>query len=282
MHTVTDPGSMSAWADAARARGARIGFVPTMGFLHAGHVSLMERLRPEVDALVVSIFVNPLQFGPNEDLARYPRNPEGDARACESAGVDVLLTMESGAGGAFYPPGFSTSVAVGGLTDRLCGASRPGHFDGVTTVVARLLNVTRCDVACFGEKDWQQLAVVRRMVRDLAMPVEILGAPLVRDADGLALSSRNAYLDVDARSRALSLHRALFAMASLASHGTTDVGHVLDAGRSLLDVDRVDYLELVDPDSLEPIEVLDRPARALVAAFVGPTRLIDNLAVEPG
>lgn len=273
---------MAAWSDALRSRGARIGFVPTMGFLHAGHVSLMDRLRPEVDALVVSIFVNPLQFGPNEDLARYPRDPEGDARACESAGVDVLFTMESGAGGVFYPPGFSTSVAVAGLTERLCGASRPGHFDGVSTVVARLLNVTRCHVACFGEKDWQQLAVIRRMVRDLAMPVEIVGAPLIRDADGLALSSRNAYLDIDARSRALSLHRALFAMRDLAARGTSDVGRLLDAGRSLLEVDRVDYLELVDQDSLEPLDTLDRPARALVAAFVGPTRLIDNLAVEPG
>lgn len=281
MITVTDPESITRWADEKRAAGRRIGFVPTMGFLHAGHTSLMERLRPEVDELVVSIFVNPLQFGPKEDLARYPRDPEGDALRCAKAGVDCLFTMESGAGGAFYPDGFSTHVAVAGLTEGLCGASRPGHFDGVTTVVARLFGLVRCHVACFGEKDWQQLAVIRRMVRDLALPVQIVGGPLIRDADGLALSSRNAYLRSDARARALSLHKALFAMRDAAAAGTLDAAALRARGKKLLQVERLDYLDVVDAESLKPLTVVDRPARAMVAAFVGGTRLIDNVAVGP-
>ncbi|MEZ4322422.1 MAG: pantoate--beta-alanine ligase [Myxococcota bacterium] len=261
-----------AWWSSGRT--GKIGLVPTMGFLHDGHISLMQRLRADVDHLIVSIFVNPLQFGPNEDLDRYPRDPEGDAAKCEAAGVDVLFSPTD-----FYPSDFSTTVSVARLTDRLCGASRPGHFDGVTTVVARLFGVTRCHVACFGEKDYQQLAVVRRMVRDLALPVEIIGAPLVRDADGLALSSRNKYLTPDDRQRALSLHRALFAMRDAAAAGEHGVSALLARGRSVLQADREDYLEIVDAESLEPLTELDRPARALVAAYVGSTRLIDNIAL---
>lgn len=276
MQIIRDPAEMTAWAEAERAEGRRIGFVPTMGFLHAGHTSLMEMLRPSVNWLVVSIFVNPLQFGPNEDLDRYPRDPEGDAAKCRGAGTDVLFMPGSAAD--FYPDGFCTSVSVHDLTDMLCGASRPGHFDGVTTVVARLFGVVRCHEAAFGEKDYQQLTVIRRMVRDLALPVRIVPGTLVRDADGLALSSRNKYLGPDERQRALTLHRALGAMAEAAQPGD-DAERLLALGRSQITADRLDYLQLVDAESLRPLQVLDRPARALVAAFYGSTRLIDNAAI---
>ncbi len=270
------PEAMVAWADAARRSGKRIGLVPTMGFLHAGHVALMEQVRPSVDALVVSIYVNPLQFGPGEDLDRYPRDPEGDAAKCAAAGVDAIFSPRT-----LYPEGFQTSVSVHELSEGLCGATRPGHFDGVCTVVARLFGLTRCDVACFGEKDYQQLAVIRRMVRDLALPVTIVAGALIRDVDGLALSSRNKYLSADERKRALSLHRALFAMADAARAGERHPDALLALGQGRLDVDRLDYLALVDAETLRPVGTLDRPARALVAAFVGSTRLIDNVAVGP-
>ncbi len=250
--------------------GRRVGLVPTMGFLHRGHVSLIEALRPEVDRLAVSIYVNPLQFGPNEDLARYPRDPSGDAEKCANAGADVLFMPTD-----LYPDGFQTSVSVHGLSEGLCGAFRPGHFDGVATVVARLFGLTRCDVAIFGEKDWQQLQVIRRMGADLALPVDVRGAPLVRDVDGLALSSRNTYLSAAERARALSLSRALFAMQQSAD---VDAARRLALGRSLLDVDRLDYLEIVD-ENLRPVDVVGADSRALVAAYVGKTRLIDNVAL---
>ncbi len=269
---------MSRWADARRKAGQTIGLVPTMGFLHDGHESLMRLVRPQCDALVVSIYVNPLQFGPTEDLSRYPRDEAGDLARCAAAGVDAVLLPSD-----LYPPGFATSVSVLGITDGLCGAARPGHFTGVATVVARLFGITRADVASFGEKDWQQLMVIRRMATDLAIPVRIVPGPLVRDADGLALSSRNTYLSPDERRRALSLSRALFAIrdAVLTSPQGTPVAELEALGRLILDVDRLDYLAVVDAESLAPIEVIDGPARALVAAFVGRTRLIDNVAVGP-
>ncbi len=278
MITLTRTAEMQAWARAHRAE--RIGFVPTMGFLHAGHTSLMDHLRPDVDLLVASIFINPLQFAPGEDLDQYPRDPEGDSAKCEAHGVDVLFVPDD-----FYPDDFTTRVAVHRLTERLCGASRPDHFGGVTTVVSRLFGVTGCNVACFGEKDYQQLAVIRRMVRDLALPVEVVGAPLVRDVDGLALSSRNKYLSVDDRKRALNLHQALFAMREARQAGTTDVSELLAVGTPVLQAGceptqlRVDYLEIVDADTLEPVSTVDRPCRAMVAAFLGSTRLIDNIAL---
>jgi pantoate--beta-alanine ligase len=247
-----------------------------MGYLHDGHRSLMRRLRGQVDHLVVSIYVNPLQFGPNEDLDTYPRDIEGDLDKCRAEGVDCVFMPPD-----LYPDGFCTTVSVAGLTDGLCGASRPAHFDGVTTVVTRLFGVVACDVACFGEKDFQQLMVIRRMVRDLALPVRIVPGPLMRDDDGLALSSRNRYLSADQRQRGLSLHRALFAMRRASS---TDATALLALGRDRLELgpdDRLDYLELVDAESLQPVERVDRPARALVAAFVGNTRLIDNVAIGP-
>jgi pantoate--beta-alanine ligase len=245
-----------------------------MGFLHAGHASLMDLLRPRCDALVVSIYVNPIQFGAGEDLDRYPRDPEGDAATCEAHGVDAIFQPE-----VMYPPGFATRVRVSGLTEGLCGANRPTHFEGVTTVVARLFGLARCDVAAFGEKDFQQLQVIRRMVADLALPVDIVPGPIVRDDDGLALSSRNAYLSPAERRRGLTLSRALRAMAEAAASGARDVARLRALGRDVLDVDRLDYLEVVDVDTLTPVERVEGPARALVAAHVGATRLIDNVAL---
>jgi pantoate--beta-alanine ligase len=232
----------------------------------------MALARPLCDHLVVSIYVNPLQFGPGEDLDSYPRDPEGDSAACEAEGVDTIFMPPD-----LYDPDHCTTVTVAGLTNGLCGASRPGHFDGVTTVVSRLFGLVQPDLAVFGEKDYQQLAVIRRMVRDLGMPIEILGGQLVRDVDGLALSSRNAYLSTPERQRGLSLHRALYAMAQSRSPSTAER---LDLGREILQADHVDYLEIVDATSLVPLEQIDRPARALVAARIGNTRLIDNIALD--
>jgi pantoate--beta-alanine ligase len=233
----------------------------------------MRLARQRCDLLVVSIYVNPKQFGPNEDLSRYPRDPEGDAAKCAAEGTDVIFLPDD-----LYGTTHRTLVAVRDLTAGLCGAIRPGHFDGVTTVVARLFGFAQPHLAVFGEKDFQQLAVIRRMTADLAMPIEIVGGPLVRDHDGLALSSRNTYLSVADRQRALSLHRALFAIAK---HPSASAAERIDAARSMLDVDRLDYLTVVDPDTLQPVERVDSPARALVAGLVGKTRLIDNVAVSP-
>jgi len=268
---VADPRQVQATSLAARARGQRVGFVPTMGALHDGHLSLMELARPLCDRLVVSIYVNPLQFGPNEDLDRYPRDLDGDVARCASVEVDEVFAPTD-----LYDADHATTVHVEGLTKRLCGADRPGHFDGVTTVVSRLFGVVQPHLAVFGEKDFQQLQVIRRMVRDLAMAIEIVPGPLVRDPDGLAMSSRNLRLSPADRQRALSLHRALRAMRD--SLDPVALAR-LQLGRSLLDVDRLDYLEIVDPHSLEPLDRIDRPARALVAAHVGDVRLIDNLAL---
>ena len=269
MRTLSDPAALNAGMLRLRAAGTRIGFVPTMGFLHEGHLSLMRLARAHCDHLVVSIFVNPLQFGPSEDLDRYPRDAEGDAAKCQANGVDTLFTPSE-----LYPPDRSTLVQVTELTSGLCGASRPGHFDGVTTVVARLFGLVQPHTAVFGEKDYQQLAVIRRMVRDLCLPVDVLGGPLVRDADGLALSSRNEFLDAPSRARALSLNRAL---RTLAGATTTNAAERIALGRAELDTDGVDYLAIVDPDSLQPLTEINGRARALVAARIGNTRLIDNL-----
>jgi pantoate--beta-alanine ligase len=273
MEIVRSFGEVAARTKALRAAGRSIGFVPTMGFLHEGHRSLMRISRARADVSVVSIFVNPLQFGPNEDLARYPRDPEGDARQCEAEHVDLLFLPD----GTLYAEAHSTTVHVGELTDRLDGSARPGHFDGVATVVARLFGLVHPTLAVFGEKDFQQLAVIRRMTEDLALDVEIVAGPLVRDTDGLALSSRNKYLSPAERTRALSLHQALFAMRAERDRDPQRLGSI---GRGLLDVDRLDYLEIVDPRSLRPLDTDARGGRALVAAFVGRTRLIDNIALD--
>ena len=275
MQVLRDPQRMVEQGRLWRAEGLRVGFVPTMGFLHEGHTALMDAVRPLVDRLVVSIYVNPLQFGPNEDLDRYPRDPEGDSQKCQAHGTDLLFMPTD-----LYPDGFRSSVAVHGLTAGLCGASRPGHFDGVTTVVCRLFNLVGCHLAAFGEKDFQQLAVIQQMVRDLAMPVEILPVPLVRDTDGLALSSRNKYLDPDQRRRALSLSGSLNRLAAEAAAGERSVAVLIERAIDRLDCDALDYLEVVDAQTLEPLSTLhDRPARALVAARYGATRLIDNVGV---
>jgi pantoate--beta-alanine ligase len=273
------PAEMTAWAEAARARGERIAFVPTMGYLHAGHVSLLEEGRRRAQKLVLSIFVNPAQFGPSEDLARYPRDLQGDLAKAAGAGTDVAYVPEAG---DVYPPGYQTFVEVRELEKGLCGDFRPGHFVGVATVVCKLFNVVRPHLALFGEKDYQQLAVIRRMVRDLDMPIEIVGLPIVREPDGLAMSSRNAYLSPAERERARSLSRGLFAARARAQAGERDGAALTEIVRASLagQADRVDYVELRDADTLAALPRLDRPAVLAVAAYVGKTRLIDNIGLD--
>ncbi|HEY7376996.1 MAG TPA: pantoate--beta-alanine ligase [Polyangia bacterium] len=270
------PAEMTAWSAAARARGERIAFVPTMGALHAGHVTLLREARKLGQRLALSIFVNPTQFGPNEDLARYPRDLAGDLAKAAGAGTDVAFVPDAR---DVYPAGFQTTVEVRELARGLCGPFRPGHFAGVATVVCKLFNVVRPDVAVFGEKDYQQLAIVRRMVADLDMGIEIVGVPTVREPDGLAMSSRNAYLSPPERARALSLSRALFAARDAVAGGARRADAIVARARAALDVDRIDYVELVDAGSLQPLATVDRPAVLAVAAFIGRTRLIDNVRV---
>ncbi|HXJ19836.1 MAG TPA: pantoate--beta-alanine ligase [Polyangia bacterium] len=267
---------MAAWSRAARRRGERIAFVPTMGALHEGHVTLLREARLRGDRLALSIFVNPTQFGPNEDLARYPRDLPGDLQKAAGAGTDVAFVPEAS---DMYPPGSQTVVDVRELARGLDGVFRPGHFAGVATVVAKLFNIVAPDVAVFGEKDFQQLAIVRRMVADLSMPIEIVGIPTVREPDGLAMSSRNAYLSPDDRRRALSLSRALFGARQRAAAGVREAALLLQEARDALDIDRLDYLELCDAGTLVPIVKVDRPAVLLVAGFIGRTRLIDNVQI---
>ncbi|HVU30344.1 MAG TPA: pantoate--beta-alanine ligase [Sphingomicrobium sp.] len=265
----------------ARARAALdkgLALVPTMGALHAGHMALIGEAARHSPNVAATIFVNPTQFGPNEDFGRYPRRETEDARMLKEAGCDLLWlpSLED-----IYPEGFSTRVHVSGVSDRWEGEARPGHFDGVATIVAKLLLSVRPDVALFGEKDFQQLAVIRRMVEDLGIPVEIVGVPTVRDDDGLALSSRNAYLSKDERRRAVALPQAL-EHSRRAILGGSPVPDVLDgARRSLLEAgfSRVDYFALVDASTLEPIEAPAGSMRLIAAAVIGSTRLIDNLAV---
>jgi pantoate--beta-alanine ligase len=266
---------------AARSAGRRVGLVPTMGALHAGHLALVGKAKDAAGFVIASIFVNPKQFGPTEDFARYPRDEAADSAALASAGCDLLFAPPVE---AVYPPGFRTRVAVDGLSDPFEGEARPGHFEGVATVVAKLLLMALPDVALFGEKDWQQLAVIRRMVADLDLPVRIHAGPTVRDADGLALSSRNAYLSAADRASAVALPRALVRAATALGAGGP-VGEVLAEARAAVlagGFSAVDYLALVDPDTLAPIAALDRPGRLLAAARIGGVRLLDNLAVAPG
>jgi pantoate--beta-alanine ligase len=270
---------MTAWSRAARARGERIAFVPTMGALHAGHVALLAEARKRGDKLALSIFVNPTQFGPSEDLARYPRDLPGDLAKAAGAGTDVAFVPEVA---EIYPAGFQTTIEVRELARGLDGVSRPGHFAGVATVVAKLFNIVQPDLAVFGEKDFQQLAIVRRLVADLAMGIEIVGLPTVREPDGLAMSSRNAYLSPAERMRALSLSRALFAARDRAAAGERDAKTLVDGARAALDVDRFDYLELCDAATLAPVARVEGPSVLLVAAFIGRTRLIDNVRLGAG
>ena len=263
-----------------RRQGETLAFVPTMGCLHRGHLALVERARAEADRVIVSIFVNPSQFGPGEDLTAYPRMADADCAKLEDAGVDlVFLPTEE----ALYPSGDQTVVMLSELPQHLCGLSRPVHFQGVATVCSKLFNAVGPDVVVFGEKDYQQLQVIRRMVKDLLLPIRVIGVPTVREADGLALSSRNQYLSPDERTQALSLRQALQEAASLAAHGEQNVDRILGAmkGRITASGGQVDYIAVVDPETLESLENLEHEARALVAVQFGGARLIDNIALRP-
>lgn len=264
----------------ARIDGRRLGLVPTMGALHEGHLSLVRTARQRCDSVAVSIFVNPTQFGPNEDLARYPRSFERDCQLLEVEGVNIVFAP---AEQEMYSPGSSTFVTVEGLSEKLCGKSRPGHFRGVTTVVAKLFNIVEPDVAVFGQKDSAQAVIIRRMARDLNFGVEIVVCPIVRERDGLAMSSRNAYLDPRQRKQALVLYRALMRVQFLSDKGESDAQRLIAAAQEVLRDEpevRVDYFEIVDPETLDPVADISKGALVAVAAFVGTTRLIDNILLH--
>jgi pantoate--beta-alanine ligase len=266
---------------ALRTNGRSIGLVPTMGALHAGHVSLVRAAREQCDAVVVSIFVNPTQFGPNEDFAKYPRTWDADCALLESEGVDLILAPIAT---EMYPAGASTFVEVEGVSDRLDGASRPGHFRGVSTVVAKLFHIVSPDKAFFGQKDAAQVAVLRKMVRDLNFDLELVVCPTVREADGLALSSRNRYLSVEERRQALVLSRALQRVEERVAQGVLDAATLIDDALAVLASEpgiRLDYFKVVDPDTLEDVADVRNSALAAIAVFVGPTRLIDNAVIAP-
>ncbi|MBF0166688.1 MAG: pantoate--beta-alanine ligase [Alphaproteobacteria bacterium] len=264
--------SVSAW----QKEGLKVGLVPTMGALHEGHLSLLAKVREQADRVVVSIFVNPTQFGPNEDFSRYPRQEEADISLLKQAGCDLAYLPTVA---AMYPQGFSTTISVSGVSEGLCGNCRPGHFSGVATVVAKLLLQGLPDLAVFGEKDYQQLQVIKRLVLDLDIPVRILGAPTLREADGLAKSSRNAYLTPEERKVAPSLYRLLFEAAKRVQAGEAASLACFEAAKALIEAGfaKIDYLEVRDADSLAPVEHPKAPARILGAAWLGRTRLIDNL-----
>jgi pantoate--beta-alanine ligase len=258
-----------------------VGLVPTMGALHDGHRSLLQAARARCDIVAASIFVNPLQFGPNEDFARYPRTFEADCRMLEAERVDVLFAPSAE---EIYPAGASTVICVEGVRDRLDGASRPGHFDGVATIVAKLFHIVQPEIAFFGQKDAAQVAVLRRMVRDLNLPVELAVCPTVREADGLAMSSRNRYLSPDERRQALVLSRALQTAETLARRGESNAARLLDAMRKIVAAEpavKIDYMEIVDAHTLLPVEDTQAGALVAVAAHVGATRLIDNVLLPP-
>ena len=275
MTQITQAGEMQAWASARRLEGARIGLVPTMGYLHDGHLSLIEQARRHADAVVVSLFVNPVQFGPNEDFEKYPRDEARDLARCEQAGASAVFLPPVA---TMYAPDASVFITEERLSAGLCGARRPGHFRGVCTVVAKLFNLTLPHVAVFGQKDYQQAAVIRRMVRDLNFPVEIVVAPIVREPDGLAMSSRNVYLSEVERRRALGLSRALQAAAACVAEGGAAAAAVRARMAEVIDAHalQLDYAEVVDAESLEPVAEARRGNVALVAAQCGRTRLIDN------
>ena len=276
-HTIDE---MRATRHAARRKGKTVGLVPTMGALHEGHLSLVRMARAQCDLVVVSIFINPLQFGPHEDLAKYPRNFDRDRDLLEREGVEVIFapTVEE-----MYPAGAITYVTVEALSDRLCGRSRPGHFRGVTTVVSKLFHIVEPDRAFFGQKDAAQSVIIRRMVRDLDIPVQVVIGPIVREPDGLAMSSRNAYLDASQRLSALVLHRSLLAVQERFDRGERKVQALIEAGKQVFSEDpsvRLDYFEIVDPETLDPVDDLSQRTLVAVAAFVGKARLIDNVVLS--
>ncbi len=272
---------MRAASRAARREGKSLGLVPTMGALHEGHLSLVRAAKAQCDLVAASIFVNPLQFGPNEDLAKYPRTFDGDRELFTREGVDFIFapSVEE-----MYPAGAVTYVTVEGFSDKLCGRSRPGHFRGVNTVVAKLFNIVEPDRAFFGQKDAAQSTIIRRMVRDLNIPVQIMVCPIVREPDGLAMSSRNAYLDPQQRESARVLYRSLVAGQERFDQGERKVRALIEAASRVFAQEpsvQLDYFEIVDPETLDPVDDLSRPALVAVAAFVGKARLIDNIVLQP-
>ncbi|MCP3396947.1 pantoate--beta-alanine ligase [Bradyrhizobium sp. CCGB20] len=278
MQTITTVAELR--AALAKARDQRVGFVPTMGYLHDGHLALVEASRAQSDVTVVSIFVNPTQFGPTEDLSTYPRDFLRDEKLCRDAGVAIVFAPEAQ---EVYPAQYDTCVEAGELAKSLCGAFRPGHFRGVATVVCKLINMVQPDIAFFGQKDFQQFAVVRRMAIDLNLPIEIVTVPTVREPDGLAMSSRNRYLTTEERQRALAISRGLFAAEAELRAGERECEKLIAMARRHLDeIDRLQYLELVDAETLEPASnPLTHPAALCAAAYVGSTRLIDNVILKP-
>jgi len=280
MQIITSIPEMQSLATSLRAKGRTIGFVPTMGFLHEGHLSLMRRARLECDTVVVSIFVNPTQFGPGEDFDRYPRDEEGDRHGCQSAGVDILFmpTVPE-----MYPDKPTVFVTVEGISGILEGRVRPGHFRGVATVVAKLFHLVKPHVAYFGQKDYQQCAVIRRMTEELNLDVKIVALPTVREQDGLAMSSRNSYLNADERRAAAAVHRALSAAEHLALAGVKECEKLRNKMRAVFAEEKtitIDYIEIADSESLESLETVRKKAVILVAVRLGKTRLIDNLVLD--
>jgi len=284
LEVIRDPASMRAFAEDRRRDGRVIAVVPTMGFLHDGHLSLLRAARSRCDVLVMTLFVNPTQFAAGEDLDRYPRDEQGDLDKARSCGVDVVYAPTPD---SMYRPGYQTYVSVRELSLPLCGARREGHFDGVASVVTKLFNATRPHLAFFGQKDYQQLAVIRRMVRDLDVGVDIVGMPIVRESDGLAMSSRNAYLSADERGQATCLHAGLQAAHRALEAGRDDAASLLAAARAPIEaapLARVDYIELRDAEDLSDIEADTRvtgPAVLAMAVYFGATRLIDNAVLKP-
>lgn len=267
---------VNAW----KREGLTVGFVPTMGYLHEGHKSLMESARANNDKVVVSVFVNPMQFGPNEDLESYPRDFEKDSALCESVGVDLIFHPEPE---EMYADGFCSYVDMNGLTGELCGKSRPIHFRGVQTVVLKLFNIVKPDRAYFGQKDAQQLAVIKRMVKDLNVDTEIVGCPIVREADGLAKSSRNTYLNPDERKAALILSRSLKLGRELIENGETDSNAVIKAITDSINTEplaKIDYVDVVDFDTITPVDSIGKSVLVAIAVYIGKTRLIDNFIIE--
>jgi len=276
MNVLTTIEAMRSASRAAKTAGKRVGFVPTMGALHEGHLSLVRSAKAQCDVVAASIFVNPTQFGPNEDFSKYPRAFERDRELFAKEGVELLFAP---AVEEMYPAGAVTYVTVEGMSERLCGKSRPGHFRGVTTVVCKLFNIVEPDIAFFGQKDAAQVAIIRRMVRDLDIPVEIAVCPIVREADGLAMSSRNTYLDLQQRKAALVLYRSLQKVKREFESGESNAAKLAEQGRKLFALEpsvRLDYLEIVEPDNLEALDNIESSALVAVAAFLGATRLIDN------
>lgn len=278
MKIIREADEMRRWSFKQRAAGKKLGLVPTMGALHAGHEGLIEASAARDDCTVVSIFVNPAQFAPHEDYDRYPRAFESDCAKAEAAGAVAIYAPSAE---TMYPRGYSTYVQVEGLQDGLCGVTRPHFFRGVATVVTKLFHAVQPDRAYFGLKDGQQATIIRRMVRDLDLGIEIVAVPTVREADGLAMSSRNDYLSGDERERALSLSRSLFRAEAMLENGERDARKLVDAVRKGMASVDIDYVELVDAETLEPVERVEGPVMLAVAAFVGNTRLIDNIRFDP-